>query len=121
MASSKSLSATHTLSLHDTHVLSSILNPESHPSTTPIDPSLSPLPDIPPARLITLQNLEFSIIRPLGKPSPSHLDIQTAIASLTGLISSHPDYASAYNNRAQAIRMLLGNDLNNKDLSKTTL
>ncbi|ELR02685.1 hypothetical protein GMDG_05634 [Pseudogymnoascus destructans 20631-21] len=37
--------------------------------------------------------------------------IQTAIDELTSLIEAHPAYPSAYNNRAQALRLLHGSDL----------
>ena len=124
MSSSTSITAafpTHTLSLHDSHVLTSILNPESLFSIATIDQSLPPLPQLSPAILPTLQARELSIIRPLDNTFHSPSDIQSAIASLTNLITEYPQYACAYNNRAQATRLLLGDDLRDEDLFKSTL
>lgn len=115
------VASTHTLSSHDNQVLSSILNPESLPSTTQIDSSLPSLRHIPAALLLTLQSREISIIHPLNKTSPSPSDIQNAIASLSNLITEHSEYASAYNNRAQALRMLLGEGLRDPKIFKSTI
>ena len=121
IASATAAAPMHTLSAHDSQVLSSIINPEAIPNTNPIDPSLPPLLDIPSALLTTLQDREVSILRPLNGPSPSPSDLESAIASLTSLIMEHPNYASAYNNRAQAIRMLLGDDLKSEGIAQSTL
>lgn len=112
---------TATLSSHDNLVLASILNPESLPATTLVDPSLPGLHHTPPALLSTLQSRETLIIRPLNKASPSSPDIQNALTLLGNLITEHPEYAPAYNNRAQATRMLWGDNLRDKNIACSTL
>jgi hypothetical protein len=115
------------LSQNDTSVLSTLFDPESSPSSNttsiPINPSLSPLPTLPTSSLPSLQSRELNAILPLNTPSPSPEALSTAITSLTELIEAEPKYASAWNNRAQALRILHG-DLGEKtgdvlsDLSK---
>ena len=94
------------LTQHDTHILSQLLSPglAAYPPTDLIDPSLpSPWP--------SLLELETSILAPLNTVRPSEATLHIAIDALSALIAQHPSYASAYNNRAQATRLLLGDDL----------
>lgn len=104
-----------TLSQHDTQTLSLLLNQPPHiPSSTLIDPTLpSPNPQ--------LQAHERTILHPLNTPSPSPQALTKAITELTSLIDANPTYASAYNNRAQALRLLHGDDLTRKELGASTV
>lgn len=60
--------------------------------------------------LQAIKKLEAQAIAPLGKGEPSKDVIEGAIMALSTIILEHKDYASAYNNRAQALRLLLGDD-----------
>lgn len=93
------------LTQHDTQILNQLLSPGlAPPLTNLIDLSLPS----PPPFLLTL---EASILAPLNTASPSSSILRTAIDALSAFIAQHPYYASAYNNRAQAMRLLLGDDL----------
>lgn len=93
------------LTQHDTQILNQILSPGlAPPLTNVVDLSLPS----PPPSLLTL---EASILAPLNTAYPSSSTVRTAIDALSDLIAMHPYYASAYNNRAQATRLLLGDDL----------
>ncbi|QKX63722.1 uncharacterized protein TRUGW13939_10893 [Talaromyces rugulosus] len=113
-----------TLSQNDKNVLSRIF--ESHPSgslaTSPIDHTLpTSLPSIPPGALSELRELEFAAISPLDGERPSQESLRQSIAKLTDLVTSYPQYSSAYNNRAQALRLLHGDDLYNEAIRDSTL
>lgn len=58
-----------------------------------------------------MKRAEAAAIAPLAKGEPSQETIRTAISELDKIIEEHKEYASAYNNRAQAQRLLLGDDL----------
>ncbi|KFZ11233.1 hypothetical protein V502_07652, partial [Pseudogymnoascus sp. VKM F-4520 (FW-2644)] len=68
-------------------------------------------PNFPPSLLQDIQTLESTALKPLNTASPPASSITTAIDALTSLIETHPEYPSAYNNRAQALRLLHGSDL----------
>ncbi|KAK5947790.1 hypothetical protein OHC33_011185 [Knufia fluminis] len=53
-----------------------------------------------------VQRLEREILLDMNSENPPLPSIQAAIINLGKLIEVYPDYASAYNNRAQARRML---------------
>ncbi len=97
------------LTQHDTQILNQLLSP-SHapPLINVIDLDL-------PSPPLSLLALEASILAPLNTECPSSSALQVAIDALSELITKHPDYASAYNNRAQARRLLLGDDLRGND------
>ncbi|OCL06686.1 hypothetical protein AOQ84DRAFT_342990, partial [Glonium stellatum] len=96
------------LSPNDAHVLSTLFNPESPPSTTvKVDPSLPPLPHLTTDELSALQSATRAAIAPLAVPQPAKPAIAAAIAALTALITAHPTYAPAYTNRAQAARLAI--------------
>lgn len=95
------------LTKHDTQILHQLLSPglaPVPPITNLIDPGLPP----PASSLLAL---EASILAPLNTACPSASTLRTAIDALSALIIQHPNHASAYNNRAQATRLLLGDDL----------
>lgn len=93
------------LSQRDTQILNQLLSPGFIPPLTNIIDLNRPNP---PSFLLAL---EASILAPLNIQRPSSATLRTAIDALSALIAKHPDYASAYNNRAQAMRLLLGDDL----------
>ncbi|KFY95977.1 hypothetical protein V498_02979, partial [Pseudogymnoascus sp. VKM F-4517 (FW-2822)] len=61
--------------------------------------------------LQTIQTLESAALKPLNTASPPASTTTTAIDALSSLIKTYPEYPSAYNNRAQAKRLLHGSDL----------
>lgn len=95
------------LSSNDAKVLSALFDPESSPSASikvvPQPPQS--LPHISNSLLPTLQAAERSAILPLNTQKPSLEDANAAIKALDELIEQHPTYASAYANRAQALRL----------------
>lgn len=117
---------TTSLTTHDLSILQKIADPESGPSAPLlIDSSLPKDPHYPdPETYSTITQEERSIISSIqqtelqlaglrSKPTPSSLDsaistYQTAIKQLNDLITRFPNYASARNNRAQALRRIYG-------------
>lgn len=102
------------LSDNDIQVSKSVLDQQSwasmSASSSLIDPSLPPsLPFFDPEFLPTVQAVEKATVLPLNVAFPSRPLLELALAQLTDLVTLHPTYASAYNNRAQA-RRLLGDD-----------
>lgn len=113
------------LSRRDVHVLGKIKDPEFDPSTNVLlDPSLPRDPQITEAsiyerviqreRLIILemQHLELQIagLRPKTVSEPAH-EYQALLLKLDDFISEFPNYASARNNRVQALRRLYGDTM----------
>ncbi|KAK5169341.1 uncharacterized protein LTR77_005316 [Saxophila tyrrhenica] len=76
------------LSTNDLSVLSAIFDPEGTPSEIPYQPC------------------SFASSTVADTEEPSESAIRTTIAALDDLLDEYPRYASAYNNRAQARRML---------------
>lgn len=104
-----------TLTTHDNLILTYLLSPSSAPSPSLIDPTL---PSPHPASIL---RQESSILLPLARnlPSPSPTEIATAIAALSDLIAQQPSNASLYNNRAQASRLLVGDDLRTRAVAES--
>lgn len=104
-----------TLTTHDNLILTYLLSPSSTPSPSLIDPTL---PSPHPASIL---RQESSILLPLARnsPSPSPAEIATAIAALSDLIAQQPSNASVYNNRAQASRLLAGDDLHTRAVAES--
>lgn len=96
-----------TLTAHDNLILTYLLSPTSTPSPSLVDPTL-PSPYLP-----SILRQESSIILPLAptSPFPPATEVATAIAALSDLIAQNPFNASLHNNRAQASRLLVGDDL----------
>lgn len=93
------------LSFNDNAVLGALFDPESSLSnSTQVDDSLPSDVDI--KQLQHIQERERRALLPLNEESPAPKTVQNTIAELDGIISEHPKYASAYNNRAQTRRML---------------
>jgi hypothetical protein len=108
------------LSTRDIHVLEKIKDPESDPSRgLSIDASLPSDPHVSDRSLymqlsqqereivFSIQALELQIagLRP-SSGTDTTAQYQECIESLDDLIGQHPNYASARNNRAQALRRL---------------
>jgi hypothetical protein len=101
-----------TLSTNDARVLNALFDPESSPSSAiRIESTSKSLPHTSESDLPSLKAAEAAAIRPLNTANPSSAAIDSALSALTDLIASHPDYASAYANRAQVLRMKLGAEL----------
>ncbi|KAL1391682.1 hypothetical protein HDK64DRAFT_61832 [Phyllosticta capitalensis] len=100
------------LSSNDAKVLSALFDPESSPSSSlRIKGDSQKLPYIPDILLPSLQETEREAIRSLGtSASPQTKDVRTAIDALNVLIEKNPQYASAYVNRAQALRLLIAEE-----------
>ena len=103
------------LSPHDTQILNQLLSPGLVPPPANVIDSSRPGP---PSSLLAL---EASILAPLNIERPSSSILRTAIDALSALIAQHPGHASAYNNRAQAVRLLLGDDLRTNESVWTDL
>lgn len=101
------------LSSNDSAVLQALFDAESSPSpasaTAQTDSSLPELPHISPSDVSALRDREEKAISEIQSPeaSPSRTAIEQAISDLSDIIESHPKYAPAYLNRAQALRLLL--------------
>jgi hypothetical protein len=93
------------LSGSDAAVLGALFDPEASLSnTTEVDDRLPQ--GLDRATHDIIQSEETSTVLPLNKEDPSPGDINTSIASLSHLITQFPSYASLWNNRGQARRML---------------
>lgn len=111
-----------TLTRHDLEVLEKIKDPESGPSnplliddSLPKDPHITDLStyqnitqrerDI----ILSMQDVELQIaeLKPPSGLSPLS-QYQACVQSLNDLIAEYPNYASARNNRAQALRRIYG-------------
>lgn len=91
------------LSKHDRVILGALFDPEAS-----LDRSTN-IQDITPSDITASEaarNAEQTAIRLLNTSSPSQHDVESAVEQLTNIITSNPNYASAYNNRAQACRLL---------------
>lgn len=113
------------LSPNDRLVLSRVF--ESHPagslSKSLVDPELptTSRANISLNLLEKLRSHEHSIIVTCGGSFVSEESLKQAIDQLTVLIRAHPTYSSAYNNRAQALRLLYGDNLYSDEVNNTTL
>lgn len=121
MASATSLSS------KDSAVFHALFDAESSPSSAvKIDSSLPSLPHVTESELPALKELELAAIRPLQQgedadenTAPSGEKIQKTVEDLSAIITDNPTYASAYANRAQALRMLIDNNGDLFDHSNT--
>ena len=113
--------ATSSLSHRDINVLEKIRDPESDPSTgvlvdsnLPKDPVITD-PDtyervVQRERdiVLAMQQIEVRISASKQRPSEAAKEYRACVSTLGQLISDYPRYASARNNRAQALRRLYG-------------
>ncbi|KAI1112752.1 hypothetical protein F5Y14DRAFT_248864 [Nemania sp. NC0429] len=111
-----------TLSRRDLNVLNKMKDPEANPTMAVIvDPSLPKDPNVTDSSVYervsrkerdivaAIQQLEMELagLRPSTSTEPTN-DYIRHVHELGQLISDHPRYASARNNRAQALRRLYG-------------
>jgi hypothetical protein len=112
------------LSRRDINVLEKIKDPESNPYLAPhIDPSLPKDPHFSDEEYQKLAQQERDIILSIQNLEIQHAKQQSAdltaitegyrtcVSRLSDLIQAHPQYASARNNRAQALRRLYGDSV----------
>jgi len=97
------MSSATSLSQNDRAVLGALFDPEASLTNGGAIITNSLPADTIPAQT---KAAEQSAIQTLNTASPSTSDINTAITTLTQIIHDHPTYASAYANRAQALRLL---------------
>ncbi|RDW66596.1 hypothetical protein BP5796_09345 [Coleophoma crateriformis] len=111
------------LSINDKNVLSALFDSEGIPSriTSSITQELPALPGVLPSTLRELQDRETKAIKPLNAESPARQQIEDTIQELSAIIQSTPEYSSAWNNRAQAIRMIVGDDLSAPAAASSTM
>ncbi|CAK7274660.1 hypothetical protein SEPCBS57363_006277 [Sporothrix epigloea] len=119
------MAANITLSRRDIDVLGKIRDPESNPeSGLRLDPSLPKDPHVTDATvyatinqrerelILSMQQAEMELAglknKTLADPVEAY---RTSVADLAELITEYPQYASARNNRAQALRRLYGDDM----------
>ena len=113
--------ATNSLSRRDFNVLEKIRDPESDPSTgVLVDASLPKDPVITDTAtyervaqrerdiILSMQQIETQISDLKQSSSNPAEEYRTCVSTLGQLISEYPRYASARNNRAQALRRLYG-------------
>lgn len=113
------------LSKNDLNVLQKIKDPESDPTAAvSVDPSLPRDPHFTDADsynavvakerevLLSFQKLEMQLanLQPKTVTDPT-ASYQDGVSKLGDIIKDHPSYASARNNRAQALRRLYGDGL----------
>ncbi|KAG4426422.1 hypothetical protein IFR04_000304 [Cadophora malorum] len=117
------------LTQHDLFILEKIKDPESGPSaplliddTLPRDPNISDestylrISQIERSIISSIQQIEMQIagLKPSSPDSESQLPLSQyldCVKRLDELIQEFPDYASARNNRAQALRRIYGDHL----------
>ncbi|KAI1083854.1 hypothetical protein F5B20DRAFT_352838 [Whalleya microplaca] len=117
--------AANCLSRHDFNILEKIKDPESNPLTAVIvDATLPKDPNITDTAVysrvsqkerdivLAMQNLEMQLagMKPALTTEPIR-EYQQCVSRLGELISEFPNYASARNNRAQALRRLYGDTM----------
>ncbi|KAF9869338.1 hypothetical protein CkaCkLH20_13205 [Colletotrichum karsti] len=113
------------LSRHDVHVLDKIKDPESDPSANVLlDPSLPRDPQMTDTTvyerviqkereiILSMQQLELQMagLRPRTFTEPVQ-EYKVLLSKLDDFISEYPNYASARNNRVQALRRLYGDTM----------
>lgn len=100
------------LSHNDKNVLSALFDAECLPSKSLcVSEDSESLPGVSALTLMDLQSKEAEAIRPLNSPDPTKEQIQLSIERISALVAQNRMYASAWNNRAQATRMLVGDDI----------
>ncbi|KAJ9602637.1 hypothetical protein H2200_012830 [Cladophialophora chaetospira] len=96
------------LSEHDGAVLGAILEPESGLGNGPlvVQANIDDGVFYDVHRLRTIRQREKEILYTLNSTSPSREDVESSIQAFDMLLQRSPEYASGYNNRAQARRLL---------------
>ncbi|KAK5135772.1 hypothetical protein LTR08_004598 [Meristemomyces frigidus] len=92
------------LSRNDSSVLGALFDPEASLSTA-YQTAKSSGSAYDSQTLQHMQEIERAALSPIDTANPSRADLRSSTISLDRLIERYPEYASAYNNRAQARRM----------------
>lgn len=115
-----------TLTQHDLSILEKIKDPESGPSapllidsTLPRDPNVTDqetylnISQIERSIIAAIQAVELQIAgqKPQSSDEPPSSQYLDCVTRLDALIEDYPNYASARNNRAQALRRMYGDGL----------
>ncbi|KAH0146675.1 hypothetical protein KCU67_g12148, partial [Aureobasidium melanogenum] len=95
------------LTTRDSFVLKSLFDPEASASPTKHASSQTSLPGMPEDQFSVNRSTELQIISQLQSDTSDPDTVQEAINHLSSLIDHSPGYASAYVNRAQAVRLLI--------------
>jgi hypothetical protein len=110
------------LTENDRLILGALFDSETSPSNVAkISIGVPSYHGIPEFELTALQQREAEDILPLNEETPSTRQIESAIAELTALSNENPKYASAYNNRAQAVRLLVDDDVLDPKVSESSI
>ncbi|KIX02731.1 uncharacterized protein Z518_08673 [Rhinocladiella mackenziei CBS 650.93] len=97
------------LSKNDTSVLAALFDPES--SLSGVIHVNNHLPKSSDTRRVELlQERERQALRLINQEAPEPSHIEKALSELTNIINDDSSYASAWNNRAQARRMLIDDE-----------
>lgn len=97
------------LSKNDASVLSALFDPESSLSSpVRVENNVPQGSDVDKRKQI--QEREAQALRSINQEMPQIGDVSHSISQLTAIIESEPSYASAWNNRAQARRMLISDE-----------
>ncbi|KAH8674756.1 hypothetical protein BGZ60DRAFT_429734 [Tricladium varicosporioides] len=114
------------LTQHDIFVLEKINDPEASPeapllidSSLPKDPNVlenalyQKVSSLERSIIASIQEIELQIagLKPLTSQAPPLSRYLICVQSLDGLIQEYPKYASARNNRAQALRRIYGDGI----------
>lgn len=106
------------LSSGDLHILNFVFDPEAQTPSIRVDPNLPSDPQITsPEALSLLKQQEIRAIKLIESCSPNadqsekHATYLEALGILSDLIKEYPNYASAYNNRAQLRRWRYGDHI----------
>ncbi|EXJ58180.1 hypothetical protein A1O7_05605 [Cladophialophora yegresii CBS 114405] len=94
------------LTKNDSSVLAALFDPESS-LTCAVETDDNISTSSSPSRLKLLQEQEVFALKSTNHDQPQPGEIELAISRLTAIIESERLYASAWNNRAQARRMLI--------------
>lgn len=97
------------LSKNDNSVLAALFDPESSLSNT-IYIDVNSSRESKDSRAEQIREQESQALRSINHAKPEIDNINKAISRLTEIIESDPSYVSAWNNRAQARRMLLSDE-----------
>jgi hypothetical protein len=98
--------ATQKLSAHDSKILRTIFDPESNSSSLAVvDHSRSSLPNFTEVERQSIHSVELRVIRQLDVAEPSPIVLDYSLAQLNKIILENPQYAPAYVNRAQILRL----------------
>jgi hypothetical protein len=94
-----------TLSSRDNFVLQNLF--DSPPPAAGASSDAASSPHFTEPVFVAIRQREQKILRPLAGTQQDNVTVTSVIQDLSKLIDEHPQYASAYVNRAQAARLLL--------------